>query len=82
MKVFVVYDSKAEAYGMPFYQRSVGEAIRGFAQAAKDPNVQLSKSPEDFTLFQIGTYDEFAGTFQLLETKHALGTALELRGPQ
>lgn len=77
MKVFVVYDSAAEAYGLPFYQRSIGEAIRGFSQAAKDPQSQISRSPADFTLFEIGEYDELAGDIFMMDAKKSLGTALE-----
>lgn len=77
MLVFVVYDSAAEAYGLPFYQRTIGEALRGFSQAVKDPNSQLSRSPADFTLFEIGHFDEFSGTIEMYDAKKSLGTALE-----
>lgn len=82
MKTYVVYDSAAEAYGIPFFIRSKGEALRGFAQAAKDPQSQISKHPADFTLFEIGEYNEFKGEISLYQAKVNLGTAVEYTGSQ
>lgn len=77
MKLFVVYDSKAEVYQsiMPF--RNKGEAIRGFAQGVNDPNTQLNKHPEDFTLFEIAEWDEDKGIITPHDTKLSCGLATE-----
>lgn len=77
MKVFCVYDSAAEAYALPFFQKSTGEAVRGFSTAAKDPQSQLSKHPADFTLFEIGEYNELTGEISMLQAHKNLGKALE-----
>lgn len=81
MKVFVVYDSKAESYALPFYMKSIGEAVRGFGVAARDQQTMIAKHPADFTLFEIGDYDEFSGNISMYEAKKSLGTALEHINP-
>lgn len=80
-KVFVVHDSKVEAYLQPFLARTRGEALRSFMKAANDERHDFSKYAEDYTLFEIGEYDDARGSYSMYETKNALGTALEMRRP-
>lgn len=79
LKMFTVYDSKAEAYLPPFYSKSKGEALRSFTDAVNDPQSQLNKHPEDYTLFEVGDFDENLGGFIILEAKTALGTAIDFK---
>lgn len=76
-KVFCVYDSKAEAYMTPFHLRSRGEAIRSFSNACQDQKTEFSRHPGDFTLFEIGTYDDSTGTYENLPAKINIGLALD-----
>lgn len=77
LKVFTVYDSKAEAFLRPFFMRSQGEAIRAFSELVNDGKSEFSKYPGDYTLFWISEYNEEDGTFNNTMTKQNLGTALE-----
>lgn len=77
-KIFTVYDSKVEAYMAPFFMVSSGQAIRSFVDTAADASSQLGKHPEDFTLFELGTYDDLSATFTLYSSPKSLGVALEL----
>lgn len=76
MKIFSVYDSKAEAYMQPFFADSVGQAERSFIEACNDPSTSLCKYPDDFTLFEFGDFCEFNGKFTLRETPRSLGLAI------
>lgn len=76
-KVFAVYDSKVEAYMNPFCMRSKGEAIRAFTSTVNSGESAISKYPEDFTLFEIGEYDEMTGVLTPHETRINLGVAIE-----
>lgn len=76
IKVFAVYDQKAEAYLTPFFVNSKGLAIRSFTDAVNDPKV-LGKYPGDFTLFEIGEYDPIRGQMQPHVTNIACGNGLE-----
>jgi len=77
MKMFTVYDSKAEAYMQPFFAKSTGEALRSFSDTCQDKNHIFAKHPEDFTLFELGTWDEQTSNFVIYESKKSLGTAIE-----
>lgn len=77
LKVFCVFDSKAEAYLQPFFSTNRATAIRSFAQAAADPQTAFSQNGADYTLFEMGEWDPFKGTLVCYDAKVSLGTALE-----
>lgn len=70
MKLFVmaVRDRAADVFGVPHFVASVGGAVRNFSdevnRVAQD-NV-LNKHPEDFDLFELGSYDDATASFALL----------------
>jgi len=81
VKMFAIYDSKAEAYNQPLFMQSRGVAIRAFMDAANDPECPISKYPADYTLFEIGEFDNSTAVCSSHVPKISLGTALELRRP-
>lgn len=82
LKIFAVYDSKAESYMQPFFMQTAGMAIRAFADTVnREPNSALAAHPGDFTLFQIAEYEQDTGEFTQLPAKINLGTALEHKKP-
>ncbi len=74
--VFTVYDAKAEYFMQPLFWRSVGEALRSFEDEVQNPESMLSKHPGDFTLYQIGEYDQATGGI-IAQPPFGLGTGLE-----
>lgn len=78
LKLFCVYDSKAGYYDKPFLMRSTGEAIRGWENIVNDASTQFNKNPEDFTLFELGTYDDSTGRIVQLPALHSVSTALSV----
>ena len=76
-KVFSVYDSKVEAYHVPFFAPTVGAAIRMFADAVGDSGSQFAKHAEDYTLFLIGEYDDQHARLEPVAALQSLGCALE-----
>lgn len=60
-----VRDSKAAAYGRPFFAPSVGVAIRSFTdEVNRDAEGNdMNRHFEDFTLFQLGQFDDGTGEF-------------------
>jgi uncharacterized protein YozE (UPF0346 family) len=84
MKVFAVFDTKVNAYLNPFLMRTRGEAIRGFAEAANDEKTTFAKHPDDFILFEIGTWDEYQGKYTNEASPVSIGSArqfVETREP-
>lgn len=67
-KIFSVFDAKAGAYLEPFFAPTRGVAIRSFSSAAQDPGHMFHRHCEDYTLFELGEFDEFAGEIRSLNT--------------
>lgn len=61
MAVCAVYDRAVEAYGQPIFCRHVGEAIRSFTDEINRKESQFFAHPSDYSLFQIGHYDDETG---------------------
>lgn len=76
MKIFSVYDSKAEAFLPPFFSTTTAVGTRQFEAAANSIDHQFNRFGGDFTLFELGTYDDRTGSFDLYKVHTNLGTAL------
>ncbi len=77
--MFAIYDAKTEAYLQPFFLPTVGSATRAFETACNDSNTQFFNNPEDYTLFQIGEFDQTSATVTDLVPNKPLGTAIEYK---
>ncbi len=82
LKMFTVYDAKTEAYLSPFFMRSKGEAMRSFEEAANDVNHAFFKHASDYTLFEIGQFDDNNCTIETHSAVIPLGLALEFKRQQ
>lgn len=61
-----VFDTASQAFMRPMFVPHVGQASRSFADEVNRPaqdNVMFNH-PEDFILFQLGTFDEESGAFE------------------
>lgn len=79
LKIFTVYDSKTEAYLPPFYAQATGAGLRIFIEAAGTAEHQFHKHAGDYTLFEIGEWDELRGELMPNMANINLGTALQLQ---
>ena len=61
-KIYSVYDSKAESYTPPFFQHQEAMALRTFGDCCNDEGHTFGKHPEDYTLFNLGIWDDSNGT--------------------
>lgn len=63
--ILTVRDRAAAAFGTPMYHMSRGSAIRGFADEVNRcaEHNMLFHHPEDFDLFELGTFDDSSGLF-------------------
>lgn len=77
LKIFTVYDSKTTAYMSPFFNLSTGGAIRSFEEACRDESSTFHKYPADFTLFEIGVFDDATAELTIYDAKTSLGCAIE-----
>jgi hypothetical protein len=77
MKIFSIYDAKAQAYIQPFFSPTNGTAIRSFQSACNETNSNFNRYAADYTLFEIGEWEEQHGNITPHDLKKSLGTALE-----
>lgn len=78
-KVFVIYDDKAKAYLTPFFLPEVGMAVRAFADCVNNPEHAFGRHPEDYTLFQLGEFNDSSGVIAVEGTLLCVAHAVELR---
>lgn len=74
--LFVVFDVKSSVYCPPLPFRHKGDAIRWFTERANDKNNNIGKYPNDFILYEIGTFDDVACVLNM-EVLKPLGIASE-----
>jgi len=60
---FAMYDSVARVYTPPFYMATSNVAIRAFALTANLPDSKVGLHPSDFTLYELGVFDDESGIF-------------------
>lgn len=80
-KLYAVYDSKVEAFNLPFFQHTRGQAIRTFSETVNrpDPNNLLTRYPADYSLHELGEYDDQNGSFTNHTAPISLGLATEFK---
>jgi hypothetical protein len=79
LNVYSIFDTAAKAYTTPFFMHNDGLAIRAFqdnVNAEQENNI--SKHPDQFTLFKIGEFDDATGEIKTDVVK-SLGTGLEYK---
>jgi len=77
LKVFTVYDSKTEAYLQPFCAITKASAIRAIIDSVNNPKSDFYKWPADYTLFEIGNYDDQKGSYEMNAAHINLGCLKE-----
>lgn len=63
LKIFSIFDIKAETFNAPFFMSTAGEAIRAFKDLVNDANTTVSRHPGDFRLMCLGSFDSSTGLF-------------------
>lgn len=81
VKLFSIYDVKAECYEKPFFMKTTSMAIRAFQDVVNDENVQsaIAQHPEDYILFEIGTFCDEDASFQIYEAPVSVGKGIEFK---
>lgn len=79
MKLVIVSvrDTKANAFGIPVCVPTVGAAVRSFSDQINGQDSVLTKHPQDFDLFELGTFDDNTGLFDT-HTPSLVTTGLNL----
>lgn len=80
MTMTVIRDSKAEAFNLPMLHRTIEEAKRQFSLHVNEKNQDnlLNLYPEDYDLYEIGSYNQKTGTLEKLDTPLHITKAISL----
>lgn len=57
---FSIRDEKVQSYGMPFCCATQAEAVRMVGDALTTDTI-FARHPNDFTLYNVGSFDEISG---------------------
>ncbi|WNK14324.1 MAG: nonstructural protein [Microvirus sp.] len=77
--VFSVLDAAAGAFLPPFFERSAGAAIRAFQSAVNDEKHTFFKNASDYSLYEIGSFDDADGAIAPKASLVCLATASSLK---
>lgn len=61
LKVFAIRDAKVEAFLQPFFSPTTPAAIRSVSDAVNDPQHQFAKHVSDYSLWELGEFDDQTG---------------------
>ncbi len=75
LKVFSIYDSKADSFLQPFFVPNRAMALRSFASACQEERSDFNRYSGDYTLFEIGDWESEKGIWVEYEAKINLGLA-------
>lgn len=79
--IVAVFDIAAESFSRPVFVTSIGEALRGFQDEVNRaaPDNTLANHPQDFQLFELGSFDTSSGLFDTLTLPRRIATGVDLR---
>lgn len=75
--IYAVYDSKAACYTIPRYFQTQAVAMRSWTASVNDEDGDFFRYAEDYTFFELGTYDDKTAKSEMHLTPISRGTALE-----
>lgn len=82
LKLYSIYDSKAEVFGPVTPARHDNEMLREFARHANDPGSRIGQHPEDYSLFCVGDFDDSKGELNKCLPKNMGLAASLVRGAE
>jgi hypothetical protein len=77
--VFSIYDEKADAFLPPFILPNANMAKRVFSDCVNSDTHQFGLNPMDYTLYELGQFNDADGQFSLQRTKQSHGNGVEFR---
>lgn len=63
MRLYSIYDSKAEQFSPPQVYHNDMLALRGFESIVNDDNMLIKKYPEDFSIYYVGNLSDSDGRY-------------------
>lgn len=79
LQVYTIEDKKMQTHLRPMYVSHVVEIQRNIIEILKDGKNNLSKFPEDFQLWKLGTYEEKTATHEIFEKPEFVMNIMDLK---
>lgn len=79
LMVLAVRDVKAGSFFPPMFVRSTALAFRWFESCIQNPDHDFHKFAEDFVLFELGSFMDESGEFNLLEAPRSVIGAMVIK---
>lgn len=76
--IVAVRDRQITAFLRPFTAQSRGQAIRSFRDEVNRDGSELNSHPEDYELYELGTFDEQTGNLKPHDSHVQLAIASNL----
>lgn len=76
--IFSVFDTKADAFLLPFFFATEGQAVRAIKDCVYDRDHMFGRHPADYSLFRLGTFEDSTGSVDLLPTPTVVACLIEL----
>ncbi|AZL82862.1 hypothetical protein [Apis mellifera associated microvirus 30] len=77
--MFSTYDSKVKAWNTPFFLPETISIEREWAAACNNPESKYNQHAEDYTLFEIGSYEVKTGKITAHDAPISIGTAIHFK---
>lgn len=76
-----VKDTAAQAFGRPLFVPAIAVAVRSFRDEVnrKDSTDDLARHPEDFELYELGSFDDSTGIIELVNPPRLVARAKDLQ---
>ena len=76
-----VKDTAAQAFGRPIFVPAIPVAVRSFRDEVnrKDSTEDLARHPEDFELYELGSFDDATGIIELCSPVRLIARAKDLQ---
>lgn len=76
--IVAVHDRQLDAFMRPFTAQAIGQAIRSFRDETNRKDSEIHAHPEDYQLYQLGTFDDQHGEIVALKKPELLAIASNL----
>lgn len=79
LRMYSVFDSAVGSYMRPFFSDHKANAIRSFVNIVNDKNPDniINAHPDQFTLFELGEFEQSTGVFSSHAMPMSLGNGVE-----
>jgi hypothetical protein len=81
LKMYSVYDKKALLFGQPNFMLNDQLALRSFSDGVRDTTNAIGKHPDDYALYELGSYNEVNGSIETVTPPLLIAEAIQFKAP-